>query len=83
MGQEGAAPAQRLWEGESPVLLSNHLDTQQHRDSSREDGRNNTRLGAEPGVEQVVQGEPGQLSEAHRDWDRDKWAQDTSTMRDL
>jgi hypothetical protein len=71
-----------LW-GELPELSSNRWRIQEHRDSSLQAGRNSTRSGVELGVEQVVQGEPGQLPEEHRGWDRDKSAQDTSTIQDL
>lgn len=66
-----------------PALPSNHSSIQEHKDNSHEDDRNNTRLAAELGVEQVAQGEPGRLLEEHRGWDTDKSAQDTSTTQDL
>jgi len=73
----------RAREQESPELLSNRWRTLEHKDNSPQDDRNNTKLAASFAV--VREGKRGlaQLSEGCRARDKDRSAQDTSTMQDL
>src|SRR5262249_29460624 len=55
----------------------------EHKDNSPQGDRNSTKLAASFAVAQVGKREPAQPPEACRRRDKDRSAQDTSTMRDL
>jgi len=71
-------------EEESPGRFSNRWRTQEHKDNSPQGDHSSTKLGAVLGVvEAGTKGPPGQLPEECRDLDKDKRAQDTSTINHL
>ena len=70
-------------EQESPELLSNRWRTLERKDNSPQGYRNSTKLAANFAVAREGKREPAQLPEACRRRDKDRSAQDTSTMRDL
>ena len=73
----------RAREQESPELLSNRWHTLEHKDNSPQDDRNNTKLAASFAVAREGKQGLAQLPEGCRALDKDRSAQDTSTMQDL
>ena len=73
----------RAREQESPELLSNRWRTLEHKDNSPQDDRNNTKLAASFAVAREGKRGLAQLPEGCRRRDKDRSAQDTSTMQDL
>ena len=73
----------QLWEKELPGRFSNRWRTQEYKDNSPEGDRSSTKLAATFGVVEAATREPEQLPEECRHLDKDKPAQDTSTIRHL